>query len=118
LVCPVEQINYDSSRAAEYPITLRVGSVSETVEITSEATAVNMNAPLGGRNYAQLQTLEANAKKQAQNAASANVINLQRRADGVLPAAIEVPRTGTSFQFVRPLVLDEETKVTFSYKSK
>jgi hypothetical protein len=37
---------------------------------------------------------------------------------GVLPVAIEVPRAGTSFQFVRPLVLDEETKVTFIYKSK
>ena len=37
---------------------------------------------------------------------------------GVLPVAIDVPRTGTSFSFVRPLVLDEETKVTFSYKSR
>ena len=32
--------------------------------------------------------------------------------------AVEVPHTGTSFQFVRPLVLNEEIKVTFSYKSK
>jgi hypothetical protein len=31
---------------------------------------------------------------------------------------VEVPRAGTSFAFVRPLVLDEETKVTFSYKSR
>jgi hypothetical protein len=45
-------------------------------------------------------------------------MNLQRRVAGVLPVAVEVSRTGTSFQFVRPLVLDEETKVTFSYKSK
>jgi hypothetical protein len=36
----------------------------------------------------------------------------------VSPSAIDVPRTGTSFSFVRPLVLDEETKVTFSYKSR
>jgi len=53
-----------------------------------------------------------------QNIASANVMNLQRRVAGVLPVAIEVPRAGTSFSFVRPLVLDEETKVTFSYKSR
>jgi len=29
-----------------------------------------------------------------------------------------VPRTGTLFSFVRPLVLDEETRVTFSYRSR
>ena len=50
--------------------------------------------------------------------ASANVTNLQKRVAGVLPIPIDVPRAGTSFSFVRPLVLDEETKVTFSYKSR
>ena len=50
--------------------------------------------------------------------ASINVMNLQRRVAGVLPVAVDVPRAGTSFSFVRPLVLDEETKVTFSYKSR
>ena len=45
-----------------------------------------------------------------QQNASANVINLQRRVAGVLPIAIDVPRAGTSFAFVRPLVLDEETR--------
>jgi hypothetical protein len=54
----------------------------------------------------------------AQSAPSAKVVNLQRRVAGVLPVAIDVPRAGTSYRFVRPLVLDEETKVTFSYKSK
>jgi hypothetical protein len=52
------------------------------------------------------------------NTASANVVNLQRKVAGVLPVAIDVPRAGTSFSFVRPLVIDEETKVTFSYKSR
>jgi hypothetical protein len=37
---------------------------------------------------------------------------------GVLPIAIDVPHAGTSFQFVRPLVVDEETRLTFSYKTK
>jgi hypothetical protein len=50
--------------------------------------------------------------------ASTNVLNLQKRVAGVLPVPIDVPRAGTSFSFVRPLVLDEETKVTFSYKSR
>jgi hypothetical protein len=111
----VENINYDASRGAEYPITLRLGATAETVEVTASSVS---EMPLSGRNYTQLAQLEANAKKQEQNAASANVMNLQRRVAGVLPVAIEVPRTGTSFQFVRPLVLDEETKVTFGYRSK
>jgi hypothetical protein len=50
--------------------------------------------------------------------ASANVVNLQRRVAGVLPIRVDVPRAGTSYSFIRPLVLDEETKVTFRYKSK
>lgn len=111
----VEDISYDASRTAEYPITLSLGTATESVEVTADTIS---QVPANGRNYMQLQQLEANAKKQEQNAASANVMNLQRRVAGVLPVAIEVPRTGTSFQFVRPLVLDEETKVTFSYKSK
>jgi hypothetical protein len=58
-------------------------------------------------------------KAEPQNApASANVVNLQKRVAGVLPIAIDVPRAGTSFRFVRPLVVDEETKVTFTYKTK
>jgi hypothetical protein len=52
------------------------------------------------------------------NSASLNVMNLQKRVAGVLPVAIDVPRAGTSFSFVRPLVLDEETNVTFSYRSR
>jgi hypothetical protein len=114
-------INYDATRGADYPTTLSVGETSQTVEVQASSIQVNAesaNLAVNGRNYLEMQQLEANAKKQEQNAASANVMNLQRRVAGVLPVAIEVPRTGTSFQFVRPLVLDEETKVTFSYRSK
>jgi hypothetical protein len=113
----VEDITYDANRAAEYPMTLSLGSTAESIEVTAESTTVDALST-NARNYTQLQQLEANEKKQEQKAASANVMNLQRRVAGVLPVAIEVPRTGTSFQFVRPLVLDEETKVTFTYKSK
>ena len=52
------------------------------------------------------------------NAPSQNVFNLQRKVAGVLPVRIEVPRSGKSYRFIRPLVLDEETKITFQYKSK
>ena len=58
-----------------------------------------------------------NAEKQ-QMVASNNVMNLQQRISGVLPVRVDVPRAGNSYNFVRPLVLDEETKVTFTYKSK
>jgi hypothetical protein len=65
--------------------------------------------------------IEKQARKRAleqERAASSNVTNLQQRVAGVLPVAVEVPRAGNSYRFVRPLVLDEETKVTFTYKTK
>ena len=37
---------------------------------------------------------------------------------GVLPITINVPRTGNSYRFVKPLVMDEETTVTFAYRMK
>ena len=54
----------------------------------------------------------------AAGAPSQNVLNLQRRVAGILPVRIEVPRSGRSYRFVRPLVLGEETRITFQYKSK
>jgi hypothetical protein len=51
-------------------------------------------------------------------APSQNVFNLQRRVAGILPVHVDVPRGGKSYRFVRPLVLDEETNITFQYKSK
>ena len=107
-------------------MTLSVGTANESVEVSSDSAMLSptitnneiRDMPLNGRNSMTLEQLETKAKKQEQNMASANVVNLQRRVAGVLPVAVEVPRAGTSFQFVRPLVLDEETKVTFSYKSK
>jgi len=49
---------------------------------------------------------------------SQNVINLQRRAAGVLPVRVDVPRAGTSHQFVKPLVVDQEATVMFRYKRR
>jgi hypothetical protein len=45
-----------------------------------------------------------------------NVSNLQQRVAGVLPISVNVPRSGSSLQFVRALVLDEETTLTFKYR--
>jgi len=49
---------------------------------------------------------------------SQNVINLQRRAAGVLPVRVDVPRTGTSRQFVKPLLVDQEAEVRLRYKRR
>jgi hypothetical protein len=69
----------------------------------------------------ELPTFQRDARKiaaQQQTAVSVNVTNLQQRISGVLPVRVDVPRAGNSYHFVRPLVLDEETKVSFTYKSK
>lgn len=56
--------------------------------------------------YAQQEVLTANIEEAR--------YRVQRRVAGVLPIKVDVPRTGNSYRFVRPLVLDEETKLTFS----
>jgi hypothetical protein len=107
----VSQIDYDGSRPAPFNSPLSVGSVSDTITVTAEA----------GRNIVNFETIQRDAKKNTekqQMAASVNVTNLQQRVSGILPVRVDVPRAGNSYHFVRPLVLDEETKVTFTYKSK
>jgi hypothetical protein len=124
-------LNYNANQPSMYEFPLSIGSVSETVEVTAQAVQLQTedsalsntitgkevtNLALNGRNHTQLAQLAPGVSNQ--NTASANVMNLQKRVAGVLPVAVDVPRAGTSFSFVRPLVLDEETKVTFSYKSR
>ena len=40
------------------------------------------------------------------------------RAAGVLPVRVDVPRAGVSHQFVKPLVVDQETVVNLRYKRR
>jgi hypothetical protein len=49
---------------------------------------------------------------------SSGVLQLQQRAAGVLPIRIEVPRAGTSYQFIKPLVVGQEASVTLRYKRR
>jgi Carboxypeptidase regulatory-like domain len=105
----VRDVVYDAAKPSTYSFALALAASAETVEVQAQSLTMN------GRNYSELEELSKNAPPPP---ASPNVVNLQRRVAGVLPVAIDVPRTGTSFSFVRPLVLDEETKVTFSYKSR
>ena len=106
----VYKFNYDATRPVPLGSTLQVAAATEMVELS-----------VSGRNYSNLETLQRDARKNAekqQTTASANVSNLQQRVSGVLPVRVDVPRAGNSYNFVRPLVLDEETKVTFTYKLK
>jgi hypothetical protein len=115
-------LNYNANQPSMYSFPISIATASEAVEVTAQAAQLQTQASaihgaIIGDNPNQLALLAPGAAS-PQNTASANVVNLQRRVAGVLPVAIDVPRTGTSFSFVRPLVLDEETKVTFSYKSR
>jgi hypothetical protein len=120
--------NYDANQPSSYSFPLSVANLAETLEVSDqvpqttkngtnelhgEAYGTGIGGPINGKSVVMLTPGVAR-----QNAASENVVNLQRKVAGVLPVAIDVPRTGTSFSFVRPLVLDEETRVTFSYKSR
>jgi hypothetical protein len=124
-------LNYNAGQPSNYDFALSIGNVAETVEVSASTPQLQpetmslggaisaqeiSSVGLNGRNFTALASLAPVTSNQ--NAASANVMNLQKRVAGVLPVAIDVPRAGTSFSFVRPLVLDEETKVTFSYKSR
>jgi hypothetical protein len=78
---------------------LQVGSISESVTVVAQTPAPD----------------RPNRDAQQAAAPSQNVINLQRRTAGVLPVRVDVPRAGTSHEFVKPLVVDQEAAVTFRY---
>src|SRR5579859_1377962 len=105
------EITNDASRPLTYGFTLDVGAAAESIIVeTTEAD--------DRRDSKRLEREAKQKQQEAQNAPSANVTNLQQRVAGVLPVRVDVPRAGNSYCFVRPLVLDEETKVTFSYNSR
>ena len=88
-----------------------VGALTETVTVDAAVPFVDQRSSVSPN------TPPA-APPPPPQAPSQNVINLQRRVAGVLPVRVDVPRAGTSYRFVRPLVFEEETTVTFKYKSR
>jgi len=100
-------------RGQQVNMTLAVGSVSETVTVTADTPLIQTQQSTIDR-----VTRNDPQNKKAEEAPSLNVQNLQRRASGVLPVRMEVPRAGTSHRFVKPLVIDEEPSVTFRYKRR
>jgi hypothetical protein len=122
------QTPHDSDRPQEHSITLSVGAVSETVTVTAAAPLIDTTSSQlsqtfnfnGADNSAgdRIVRRELKEPKDQAQQASVNVFNLQKKVAGVLPVRVDVPRAGSSYRFARTLVLDEETKLTFSYKTK
>jgi hypothetical protein len=111
-----------------------IAGLTETVSVAAEspmmdakssarAGALSANEPAGqagGRGGTSNDARREGRDQYAAQAAapSANVQSLQRRAAGVLPVRIDVPRAGTSHRFTKPLVVDEETIVQFRYQRR
>jgi hypothetical protein len=91
--------------------TLEIGNISESVTVTADGATLNTESARLEPTIRKNQLLELTMPSQ-------NVLNLQRKVAGILPVRIDVPRSGRSYRFVRPLVLDEETRITFQYKSR
>ena len=104
---------YQASRPVRMGSTLQVGNVSAVVEVTADGVDA-----MERENKRIEEMVRKNRTADTAGAPSQNVVNLQRRVAGILPVRIEVPRSGRSYRFVRPLVLGEETRITFQYKSK
>jgi hypothetical protein len=85
--------------------TLAVGQVAETVTVTGQTPRVDTQT-------------SSRIDDSRVVPPSQNVINLQQRAAGVLPIRVDVPKSGTSHRFVRPLVVDQETVVGFNYRRR
>ena len=89
------------------PTSFAAGQVNLPADSVAETVTIAPNEKIRG-----------GADQRQNEAPSANVQSLQRRASGVLPVRLDVPRTGRSHTFVRPLVMDEETRLAFHYKLK
>jgi Carboxypeptidase regulatory-like domain len=117
---------YDASHPQALGTRLSVGEASTTVEVTAaaplvETTQTQVTSTFSGtygRNSGSVVNSADKKKDQPQQQASANVFNLQKKVAGVLPVRVDVPRAGSSYRFARALVLDEETRLTFSYRTK
>jgi hypothetical protein len=106
------ELQISASQPARLGTTLEVAGAAETVNITAGGSAIQSE-------YGRRQGEEQARKDQAllMLTPTQNVFNLQRRVAGILPVRVDIPRAGKSYRFVRPLVMEEETKITFQYKS-
>ena len=99
----------NGSRAVRLGTTLSVATAAERVEVTSDVATSE-------RESRRIEEQVRNNRAAQLNAPSQNVLNFRSRVAGVLPVKVDVPGSGKSYRVVRPLVMDEETRVTFQYK--
>ncbi len=101
-----KSVRYQLQSGGGPPIrmTLQIAAVAEAVTVSENPERVE-------REQKPKEALPSQA-------ASQNVLNLQRRVSGVLPVRIDVPHAGRSYVLLRPLVLDEPTTVRFEYKTR
>jgi hypothetical protein len=101
-------------------LAMRAGALAESVTVTAAAPIVDVQSAARTTTFGGGTNDRAEPRPRAPQtvAPSENVINLQRRTSGVLPIRVDVPRAGTSHQFVKPLVVDQETTVTMRYKRR
>jgi hypothetical protein len=108
-----KKVQYDLNLQASKPVrlgtTMEAASISEVVTVTTDGAEINSR---------QIEDMVKRNQAAQLNSVSQNVFNLQRRVAGILPVPVEVPRSGKSYRFVRPLVMEEETRISFQYKSR
>jgi hypothetical protein len=102
--------------------------VEETVTVSAEAPLLDMRSStvfeainsMTAANNSNIRQRDDGARRIEPRVQepSVNVQSLQRRAAGVLPVRIDIPRAGTSHRFLKPLVVDEETVVQFRYRRR
>jgi hypothetical protein len=108
-------------RARELNVELPIGDVTETITVMAETPTVDVQS--NARQVVIANDAVAPQRRPRVDPSpivppSLNVVDLQRRATGVLPVRIDVPRAGTSHLFVKPLVVDQETTVRLRYKRR
>jgi hypothetical protein len=103
---------YDQ-RPRQIDFQMEPGGMTETVTVTAEAPLVQSSSSAVSHTITSNELLnrtrdEAQRERQSETP-SMNVQSLQ-------PVRIDVPRAGRSHRFLKPLVIDEETVVSFRYK--
>jgi len=108
----IQRMNHIANQAGLINARLDVGATAETVTVTASAATLETETAM----VANVQAKKDLAPPPA--APPANILDLKQKVAGVLPIPIDVPRMGTSYRFVKPLVIDEEATVTFAYRTK
>jgi hypothetical protein len=107
-------------RPRQLVIELRIGGLEETITVTGERPVVDVQTSARQYTFSNHSNEPQRPRSEPAPIAppSQNVVELQRRTTGVLPVRVDIPRAGTSHQFVKPLVVDQETTVRLRYKRR